>query len=76
MPSFVHVVPESVACLLPARMTQGESRPAPTGIADMNAIAEPRGSSTLAAFFRPDHQRYEGARPIQVLLLRVLYLLS
>lgn len=30
---------------------------------------------TLAAAFKPDHERYEGVRPVQILLLRVGYLL-
>jgi len=41
----------------------------------MNAIAGNRASSFVASLFRPDHDRHEGVRPIQIHLLRVLYLL-
>ena len=41
----------------------------------MNAIAASRSASKFAGMFRPDHLRYEGVRPINIYLLRVLYLL-
>jgi len=30
---------------------------------------------TIASFFAPDHERYEGVRPVQIWLLRLFYLL-
>lgn len=41
----------------------------------MNAIVGGRGTSWIGTMFRPDHDRYEGVRPITILLLRVLYAL-
>lgn len=41
----------------------------------MSAGTAIQGKNRLHSWLRPDHERYEGVRPIQVLLLRVLYLL-
>jgi hypothetical protein len=46
-----------------------------TGKDIMSAIATSPGKRFLARLFTPDHQHYEGVRPIQVYVLRTLYVL-
>jgi hypothetical protein len=41
----------------------------------MNAAVARQGQSWIGSLFRPDHLRYEGVRPINIALLRLLYLL-
>jgi hypothetical protein len=41
----------------------------------MSAIIADKSRSRLAAWFTPDHDRYEGVRPVNIALLRLLYLL-